>query len=179
MLAGKAEDGESRGRTMRRERGDIWDCLRRGYHVVVPVNEGWNKEGRNVMGKGLAKDAKFRFPDCDLWLGDTQTKLFKSEPCIPIEDARWLMAYPFGPLIFFPTKPLNRERPWLSWANLSDLEMIRAFLHAFPAWAKTKGLERIAFPLLGAGNGKLDPFVVESLMASCLKDTHFTLVTPI
>ena len=165
---------------MRLERGDIWDRLNRKYHIVIPVNVGWSRDGKNIMGKGLAKEAKLRYPACDIWLGEEQEFLFQSDPRIKDEDPRWIMQYPFGPLVFFPTKSLDREKPWHSWAYPSKYETIESLLTAFPAWAAERKLERVAFPLLGAGNGKLDPIKVKDLIMTRLKDQpEYVLVTPI
>ena len=165
---------------MRLERGDIWDRLNRKYHIVIPVNVGWSRDGKNIMGKGLAKEAKLRYPACDIWLGEEQEFLFQSDPRIKDEDPRWIMQYPFGPLVFFPTKSLDREKPWHSWASPSRYETIESLLTAFPAWAAERKLERVAFPLLGAGAGGLDPIMVRNFIMTRLKDQpEYVLVTPI
>lgn len=162
---------------MRIERNDIWDCLRRNYHVTIPVNCGWTRDYRNVMGRGLARDAKIRYPGCDLWLGKEHR--FIASMGKPMGDPAWLLVYPHAPLVFFPTKPLRTGSPWLSWSGKSDKEMIGRLLVHFPAFADRHKIERIAVPLLGAGNGGLDMIEMRDFIRGEIgDDPRFLLVTP-
>jgi hypothetical protein len=42
--------------------GDIWDLYNKGYYLIVPSNIGWTNKKHNVMGAGIAKDVKIKFP---------------------------------------------------------------------------------------------------------------------
>lgn len=164
---------------MRICRDDIWDKIRLKYEIVIPVNIGWKSDGTNVMGRGLAKAAAERFPSIAIFLGDLQKNLWTVHRP-PMGDPRWIMKYPFGPITFFPTKPLNEKQPWMSWSQPSDKKMILKLLKAFPEYADKHGLEKIAIPLLGAGNGGLDPFEMEKLIRSSIPDDRrFVLVAPL
>ena len=43
--------------------GDIWEHHNDGSrYIVIPTNIGWKTNGHNVMGAGLALQAKTRYP---------------------------------------------------------------------------------------------------------------------
>jgi len=160
--------------------GNIWDFITKGYHITVPVNIGWtinSVQPANVMGRGVAKDAKDRFPGCDLWLGSqfVLTATYNH----PMGDPEWIKFYPHAPLIFFPTKSLNKNEPWMSWKRKSDPGMISAHLDHFPKLVTEHNLGKVALPLLGAGNGGLDPGDMKKLIQEKLgSDNRFLLITP-
>jgi hypothetical protein len=160
--------------------GNIWDFLPKGYYITIPTNVGWTvstPEPVNPMGRGLAKDARDRFPGCDRWLGKQYclTSAFSLRP----EDPAWLKIYPSAPLIFFPTKPLNALEPWRSWSTKSNKTMISKLLDHFPKFVTEFNLGKVAIPLLGAGNGGLDPAEMKALIQQKLgSDNRFLLITP-
>lgn len=167
---------------MKCSHGDIWEFFDRGCYVVIPTNAGWKKNTfstgmLNVMGRGLAWQAKQRYPDSAEWLGQEYFKLAQAKK--PMGDPEWLKAYPGGRLIFLPTKPLNPSTPQLSWKQKSDPIMIEKHLEQLPAFVTKCKIEKVAIPLLGAGNGGLDPEKMKDLIFCKLeKDTRFTLVLP-
>lgn len=161
---------------MKRRVGNIWDCLTEGYLVVIPVNIGWKRDGTNVMGRGLAKAARDRYPACARWLGQRHKSLFERNT--PFDDASWIIPFPGESLIFFPTKPLNKEQPWASWKSDSDPELISNLLAKFPQEAAARAWDKIAVPLLGAGLGNLARDAMEKIIEYHLgHDERFLLVT--
>lgn len=50
--------------------GNIWDYKDKDW-IVIMVNGMVKKNGENVMGKGIAAQAKMLFPDLPLKLGDS------------------------------------------------------------------------------------------------------------
>lgn len=109
-----------------------------------------------VMGKGIALVFKLRYPQMfDLYkeycksklIGIGKLWLYKGEP----EDP-WVLN--------FPTK--------FHWKYPSKIEYIESGLQKFLATYKEKGIESIAFPLLGTHNGGLDKREVLSLMEKYL-----------
>jgi len=166
--------------------GDIWRLVGEGYHAVIPVNIGWRSDGTNVMGKGLALQARYRYPECEAWLGRAQRNMASAIIDTGIENKgsptlahHWIFAYPDGPLIFMPTKPLNWDAPWISWKGFADAELVCFGLTALPELAQEKGIEKIVVPLVGAGLGGLDPGQVEKMIREILgKDSRFVFVIP-
>lgn len=119
--------------------------------LVNPVNTV------GVMGKGLAKQFKIRFPTmftaykaaCEnntLTVG--KLHLYRT-------DAKWILN--------FPTKG-----HWRAKSKLADIESgLQQFLHIY----QSEEIESVAFPMLGCGLGGLDwQLEVKPLMENYLKD---------
>jgi hypothetical protein len=49
--------------------GNIWDYHQKGYWIVIPTNGSINKRSQAVMGRGLALQAKRKFPYLPTALG--------------------------------------------------------------------------------------------------------------
>lgn len=179
MLGLRVGEEKERRVTMRVYFGDIWDKVYLGYQITIPVNIGWKiRSTGNIMGRGLARQALDRYPKIDEFLGEYQRKLWDTDRP-PMGDPRWIIKYPWGPLIFFPTKPLDQGQPWLSWSQKSDKEMIGRLLGHFPEFADRHKLQKIAVPILGAGNGGLNKREMEDFVRSKIgSDKRFLLVIP-
>lgn len=157
--------------------GDIWNLIDEGYHVVIPVNIGWKKigTGENVMGRGLAKQAvEIYGHGIAQWLGKTQREICevfkegKKNPNDPETIHLFIFRHEKHPLIFVPTKPLNMEAPHLSWQDDADVDIIRGGLEKFSEFLTENKIQRAAMPLLGAGNGGLDPDGIRGLIEEVL-----------
>jgi len=164
--------------------GDIWAISTSKDIIVVTTNCGWREDGRAVMGAGLAREAARRYP----WLPSTYGAYLQeaaarrdgSEELLlhvrpeKTHKRRWCAG-----LILFPTKPLDRVRPWKSWWPNSDIALIQRGLLAL----RTCGLELssteralILVPSLGCSNGGLSETDVVPLMAAALPDACFVHV---
>lgn len=139
-------------------RGDAWELFyAKGHDLVIPTNAGWTKDGRNVTGAGLAKQAcehiANRFNEFDL-------AALYGGLCRTGADRVYLK--PLG-LILVPSKPLRRDKPSLSWKRHADMGTVRQSLE----WlVRYQGMfsKRVGVPLLGAGNGRLDPVMVKKVI---------------
>lgn len=145
---------------MRFAKGNIWDYLPCRYTIVIPTNIGWKKNGENVMGAGLAAQAKLKYPDFPLWLGRQYEAGFRSVQCFK------------GILCAFPVKPLIEAKPFLSWQNSADPNLIEKSAQEL----STTGWEKVALPLVGCGNGGLKRDVVIPILEKYLTDDRFVLV---
>lgn len=127
-------------------KGDIFDSK---AHVIVNTV---NCQG--VMGKGLALAFKERFPDMfTIYQRDCKSgKLHIGRPTIYTKSTPWILN--------FPTKN--------HWRYPSKLEYLEKGLDFLVAHYKTVGITSIAFPKLGAQNGKLSWDEVGPLMAKYL-----------
>ncbi len=128
------------------EKGNIFDS--KAQVIVNTVNcEG-------VMGKGLALAFKQRYPGMfSVYQQECKTgKLRIGHPTIYRESAPWILN--------FPTKD--------HWRLPSKLEYLEKGLQYFVANYKKAGIQSIAFPKLGAQNGKLSWDEVGPLMAKYL-----------
>lgn len=146
------------------ERGDIWKYLKT-HHIVIPTNIGWKpKDGKNVMGRGLALQAAHKYPYFPLWYG---LQCAKSKAKTPV------LVYPHEKLVAFPVKPLNEETPWLSWKSKADLGLIERSAKELAA-LKVSG--PIAVSMVGCGNGGLEMSDVRPILDKYLSDDRFVLV---
>ncbi len=114
-----------------------------------------------VMGKGIAKDFKRRYPDmfkeyralCKQGRFDVgQLWLYKPDE---LDKTPWILN--------FPTKK--------HWRKKSKIDYIEAGLKKFVSIYEAEGIKSIAFPMLGCGNGQLDwESEVQPLMEEYLAD---------
>ena len=96
-----------------------------------------------VMGKGIALEYKKRFPDMFLRYKELCGKKLIRPGILWLykADNKWILN--------FPTKD--------HWKNPSKIEYLESGLTKFLNTYKNKGITSIAFPLLGASNGGIDP----------------------
>ena len=127
-------------------KGDIFDS--KAQIIVNTVN------CQGVMGKGLALAFKERFPDMfAAYQHDCKSgKLHIGRPTIYAKSTPWILN--------FPTKN--------HWRFPSKLEYLEKGLEFLLAHYKKVGISSIAFPKLGAQNGKLSWDEVGPLMAKYL-----------
>lgn len=97
---------------------------------------------QGVMGKGIAKEFKRLFPEMFI-----QYQSFCEQKKLQVGNL-WLYKTTNKWVLNFPTKK--------SWRNPSKLEYIEAGLKKFVDQYSEKGIQSIAFPPLGCGNGELD-----------------------
>lgn len=152
---------------MRYETGDIWEWHDRGIPIVVPTNIGYTRLGLNVMGRGVAGQAKKRYPELAQFIGLRCMAARETTPVI------WWQKK----IILFPTKPFNPERPWFSWHSKSDLALIERSAEQLSRFPRKYGLAEIALPLVGCGNGALLPGDVLPVLDKYLGGPEFVLVT--
>lgn len=108
-----------------------------------------------VMGKGIALDFKNRYPEmfkvyqreCD------KKNLEIGKLILWKDDEKWVL--------LFPTKK--------HWRSPSKIEYIKRGLNKFVQSYEALGIESIAFPRLGCGNGGLDWDLVKPIMENYLK----------
>lgn len=167
---------------MEERKANIWD-LADDHAIVIPTNIGWTKLGENTMGRGLAKQAAKKFPNLPKVLGERYKYIHSrrsrtDEPGVN-DKPPVLIVRPDSrhELVFLPTKKLISPA-YLSWKQPSDLHLIAKGLHYLKdnTMAQLKK-PRVAIPLVGAGNGKLDKKAVEATIKNILGDLdNVTLV---
>lgn len=117
--------------------------------LVNPVN------CMGVMGNGLAKEFKKRFPGCEAPYKAACDKnlLVPGKLMIWRGKTHWVLQ--------FPTK--------IKWWNDSCLPYIEDGLKKFAATYKQQGITSAAFPMLGCGYGNLDAEDVKALLKKYLE----------
>lgn len=157
------------------EKGSIWKLAHPVKDAVcVPVNVGWTKDGRNVMGRGIAQQAAYRHPEVPIWYGDVCMK-GKGHP--PVVAQRFKSPkYQARTLIFVPTKALNVEKPFLSWQGKSEVWIIERSLMELNELAPPNPNGKIYVPLVGTGFGGLKRSEVRPIMDKLLTKPYFIRV---
>lgn len=127
--------------------------------IVITVN------CRGVMGKGIALYVKKNIPQayeeyrklCELGeMKIGKLAIFDKElPELQSDDG-------YKKLLFFPTK--------IHWKNKSDLLGVRQGLEWFVDHYKEMGIDSVAFPALGCGNGGLSWSGVRPMMTQYLEN---------
>ncbi len=128
------------------------DLFQSPAHVLV---NAINTDG--VMGKGIAKTFKSIYPEMF-----KQYQYYCEKDMLAVGKL-WVYKTPNKWVLNFPTK--------IYWRNPSKLEYIEAGLQKFFETYEERGIDSIAFPPLGCGNGGLDwESQVKPLMEKYLKD---------
>jgi O-acetyl-ADP-ribose deacetylase (regulator of RNase III) len=122
--------------------------------LVNPVNTV------GVMGAGLARDFKVRYPD----MFTTYKKMCEEGDLRPGQVAFWAAKRePDQVVCLFPTKE--------HFAQKSTILLIDASLRAFVRFAPNMNIETAAFPMVGCGLGGLDfELQVQPLLERHLKN---------
>lgn len=169
---------------MQSTQGDIWSVSTPKDVIVIPTNIGWTSSGENVMGRGLALDAKRRWPHLPRFYGEhcrEEASLGREVGPLILDmgacagKRMWCRG-----LILFPVKPLNTAKPYLSWRQDADLQLIERGLPSL-AGVVSMGIgwleeALILVPSLGCGNGNLAEDAVVPLMEKHLTSNHFVHV---
>ena len=123
---------------MKEIKGDIWEEVEKNDGIIlIPVNHFIKKNGEAVMGRGLALQAKTKYPDLPKIWGDA------------IKQCGALVHYcRKHNVILFQVKK--------SWFDKADLSLINRGLAGFK-FQLTEGLydKTVFMPHIGCGNGGL------------------------
>lgn len=123
---------------MKEEFGDIWEKYDQGYWIVITTNGSVKKDGTAVMGRGIALQAKQRFPDIPLRLGRAIS-----------EDGNLPVFFPRYRVVTLPVKRVWSEKADLDLIYTSCLRLEQGVLAVF----------KIKVPIYtvrpGCGNGGL------------------------
>ena len=145
---------------MKEEIGDIWDRHQQGHWIVITTNGTVKKNGEAVMGRGLALQAKQRFPGVAKRLGEG-IQVFGNVVTHWNENG----------LIFFPVKA--------NWWEKADLELIKhsaECLSKLFLYLDTKTYQTpIYLPHVGCGNGGLRWADVKPILEVRLDDRFLVI----
>lgn len=138
---------------MKEVEGDLWKFWEAGEWICITTNGRTDKHGKAVMGRGVALEAKNRFPDLAKHLGALLGKFGNN-------------AYHFAEhrLVTFPTKH--------DWKEKSNLHLIRrsAIKLMWMLDAKKIPVEKVYLPRPGCGNGGFEWSQIEPVLSSILDD---------
>lgn len=114
-----------------------------------------------VMGKGIAKKYKELYPDMFRKYADLCKMGYMDIGKL------WLYKGPNKWILNFPTKT--------HWKYASELVYLEKGLQKFMDTYEEKGIQSIAFPLLGASNGRIPPSVSLDTMVGYLKHCNIPI----
>lgn len=153
---------------MKEMTGDLWGLAEThpGSVVVVTTNGSITKDGRLVMGRGCAREARDRYKGLDLKLG----KQVKKEGNVALLHR---LSVPTGEypqwLFTFPVKHY--------WRDTADIVLIINSARQIEEMIRLWSPHRTVFmPRPGCGNGKLDWGFVKPFLDEILPD-NFIAVT--
>ncbi len=115
--------------------GDIWDYLGKGI-IAITTNGYVNKDGRAMLGQGVARQAAERFPQLLRELGEA----IRTGGNHVFELAHGLVSFPV------------EDSPW----SLPDQRLIRRSACELRELADCRGWSLIVVPRPGCGGGGLD-----------------------
>lgn len=132
--------------------GNAWDYYDNGYILCITTNGFIKKNGCNVMGAGIALEARKKFPGIDKKFGD----LIKNNGHIvqPIHDR----------LLSFPVKDF--------WYNNASASIIRESSKQLKVLALLHPKLNFILPRPGCGNGKLCWTNVKPLLIDLPDNVH-------
>lgn len=150
---------------MLEERGNIWN--KQGDAYCITTNGFVKKDGRAVMGRGIALEAKKMIRDLDHAVGAAIT--FNGNHVYPFWN--WIQRYDGESgeeitydLLTFPVKH--------NWWEHADIDLIKRSCSELMKLADEQGSywKRILLPRPGCGNGKLDWDYVKEEIEPLLDD---------
>jgi len=138
---------------MQEQQVNIW-TVRQADALCITTNGTRRKNGTGVMGRGVARQAKERYPALERTLGlALQTR--GNVPSILLSGVRPI-------LVSLPVKH--------HWYEPADLTLIEVSTRAVVAMANEAGWQRVVLPRPGCGNGQLSWAKVEPVIRPLLDD---------
>jgi len=134
--------------------GDLWDYHKKGHWIVITTNGNLNTKGEAVMGKGIALQAKQRYPELPRELGKQIKEIGN---CLHHDSSRGLL--------LFPTKHDWWEKSDLELIEKSTKELVDLFDNYISGYAVPIYLVRP-----GCSNGGLDWKDVKPILEKYLDD---------
>ena len=141
--------------------GDLWEAHALGHWVTITTNGVVTRDGRCVMGRGVAKEAATRFPGLPLALGARIR-----------EDGHMVHFFPDTRIIAFPVKYHWRDTASLTLIEKSARGMVAKLARLVDPLRKIQAIYMVR---PGCGNGGLAWSQVRPVIAPIL-DNRFIVV---
>ncbi len=139
---------------MKEIRGDIWTFYNKGYWIVITTNGTVKKNGKAVMGRGVALQAKKRFPELPEIIG-THIRYDRSK-------VDFLFSHR---IISFPVKNNWWEKGSLILIERSCNEMLNLL-----TYEPYREIKEVYLVRPGCGNGQLNWEDVRPILEKYLDD---------
>lgn len=142
---------------MRESQDDIWSYLEKAV-ITITTNGSVTRDGRAIMGRGVARQATVLFPDVPRQLG-----------VLLQEQGNHVHELNHG-LVSFPVE----ETPW----SLPDIRLIRQSAAELRALVDLRGWPLVVVPRPGCGGGGMDWQEVRPVLEE-LFDERFVVVSAV
>lgn len=147
---------------MKEVTGDIWDFHKKGYWIVITTNGNVKANGEAVMGKGIALQAKQRYPELPKLLGDAMVfrRYLQTEV---LADYK---------IIAYPVKYDWREKASIDLIGMSAYELVK--------WVNFAEDQKLPIYMVrpGCGAGQLDWKDVKPILEKYLDDRFVVVERP-
>lgn len=144
--------------------GNLWHSYDRGYRICITTNGALNSRGECVMGRGIASQAKERFPFLPLLLG----KSIKA-------NGNHVYYFEEYDVYSFPVKHHWAEKADLQLIKRSAEELVFLVNQMEPGRVENNLSKTVFLPRPGCGNGKLQWQDVLPLLVPIL-DSRFIVM---
>lgn len=134
---------------MKLAQGDMWSVYDQADLFLVTTNSVLNRHGALVMGAGIARQARERFPVLDVALGSVVVQAGDTYGLLV--SPRWFIP-PNGS---GPTAKLGAFQTKVRWQDPSSLELINFSTSKLVAWCKAHPTARVHLNMPGVGHGGL------------------------
>lgn len=131
----------------------------------ITTNGYVKKNGKGVMGRGVAKAMANLYPDAPAWLGRNLEKNGNHVGILRQPDLDDLIAY-----VNFPTKH--------HWRELADLDLIVRSCHELMTLISEQSWTKVLLPRPGCGNGCLPWNKVKETIEPILDDRVWVVTAP-
>jgi hypothetical protein len=142
--------------------GDIWSVHYEADLFLITTNATLKQNGALVMGRGIARQARGRFPGLDLALGRHIDRV-----CGGSVDARRSGLSEYGLLVSprWPAAKLGAFQVKYHYRQLADLDLIARSADALVVWCEAHPQVAVHLNYPGIGNGRLHPDDVWPIVA--------------
>jgi hypothetical protein len=148
--------------------GNLWELADSGCDALVITTNGYvRRDGRAVMGKGIAKEAADRYLELPGMLGLALRK--EGNHC-------FVFAYQPYDIVTFPVKPTFGPNYEPGWRMRADITLIEKSARELVTFADRYDWTDVLAPRFGCGNGQLLWKNVKPVVKEILDD-RFTVVT--
>jgi len=150
--------------------GNIWDIAEEGGWdaLCITTNGFVRKDGAAVMGRGIALEARNRYPGLDKELG---TAILKRG-----NNAHVFFPDPRFDIVSLPVKHAYTKDGQPGWKGKADINLIMSSLDELIYYTNRYQWFDVLLPRPGCGNGGLSWDFVKSKIEHML-DNRFTVVT--
>lgn len=138
---------------MREQSGDLWAAAQ-GSVLCITTNGVVNRNGLAVMGRGIALQAKEKFPDIAEVLAQ-MLKMYGNHVAFLGSFSKWQ-------ILSFPVKH--------KWNERADVELIKRSIKELLLFARYGKWETVYLPRPGCGNGSLQWAAVKPIIEPLLDD---------